>query len=66
MVKTGVAGVDLKKHALDAKDWALEHPYQASFHIASGVIFFAPGLVTVPALGAAGYGAKGVAAGKFP
>jgi len=62
--KAGVANIDLKQTAATAKDWAIEHPYQASFHVASGVVLLAPGIVTMPILGAVGFGATGVTAGE--
>lgn len=63
--KTGVASVDYKKIAVSAKDWVRENPRQASFHAASLLVAFAPGLVVVPALHGLGYGAQGVVAGEI-
>lgn len=63
-MKAGVTNIDLKQSAATAKDWAIEHPYQASFHVASGVVLLAPGVVTMPILGAVGFGATGVTAGE--
>jgi len=64
--KTGAANIDVKAIPGAAKDWAVEHPYQASFHAATGVVLLAPAIVTMPVLGAVGFGATGVTAGESP
>ena len=62
--KAGVEEVDFKQHALDLKAWSTKNPALAIFYVWNGVIFLAPGLVANPALAIAGYGAKGIVAGK--
>ena len=57
-------GYNFSGTAREAKDWVASHPYQTVFHVASGVTLLAPGLVTVPILGLAGFGATGIGAGE--
>ena len=45
--------------------WVAEHPGQTTFFIISGVVFFAPFLITVPVLRSLGFTASGVAAGNY-
>lgn len=45
--------------------WFAANPGKTAIIITSGVILFAPGLVTGPALVALGFGAEGVGAGKI-
>ena len=56
-------GYNFSESAHKVKDWVASHPYQTAFHVASGVTLLAPGLVTVPILSLAGFGATGVSAG---
>lgn len=34
----------------EIKTWIIEHPYQTTFHIANGIVFFYPSLLTGPVL----------------
>ena len=48
----------------EVKTWITEHPYQTTFHIANGIVFFYPGLVTGPVLWSLGWTSTGPRAGK--
>ncbi|GME60228.1 hypothetical protein I303_08649 [Neofusicoccum parvum] len=39
----------------DIMDWIERHPFQTIFYVTSGVVFFAPSIVTGPLLGAVGF-----------
>ena len=60
LIKDQVTDANFPQIAFDAKDWLSEHP----FYVASGVLFVGPSLVTVPVLGAAGFGTN-IAGGRF-
>ena len=62
--KDKVASIDVPQVASKAKEWVIEHPYKTGFYVTSGVLIVAPGLVTAPALGLAGFTAEGVASGR--
>lgn len=65
MAKATSSNVDIPQLTTEAIKWMAEHPGWAIYYAANGVVFLAPGLVAAPALGAAGFTAKGIAAGKF-
>jgi hypothetical protein len=46
--------------------WIAEHPYQTTFHVANGIVFFYPGLLTGPVLWSVGWTTAGPRAGKEP
>ncbi|OCK88836.1 uncharacterized protein K441DRAFT_700252 [Cenococcum geophilum 1.58] len=54
-VQDVVFAIDYKNLPTDVTDWIIAHPYQTAFHVAGGVVFFAPGLVSTPLLGALGW-----------
>lgn len=55
----------LEQVAADIERWVEEHPWQAGFYAASFVGFFAPAILSIPALEALGFGVAGVRAGTF-
>lgn len=50
----------------EVKTWITEHPYQTTFYIANGIVFFYPGLITGPVLWSLGWTSIGPRAGKQP
>lgn len=48
----------------EVKTWIIEHPYQTTFHIANGIVFFYPSLVTGPVFWSLGWTSAGPRAGK--
>ena len=61
----GVLAIDYKHLPTDVTDWIIAHPYQTAFHVVGGVVFFAPGLVSTPLLGALGWTSVGPRAGTI-
>ena len=50
----------------EVKTWIIEHPYKTTFHIANGIVFFYPSLVTGPVFWSLGWTSTGPRAGKQP
>ncbi|OCL13486.1 hypothetical protein AOQ84DRAFT_310495, partial [Glonium stellatum] len=57
--KDHIAAVDYKSLPADVKDWVVAHPYQTAFHVTSGVLLIAPGLLSEPLLGLLGWTSAG-------
>ena len=55
--------LDLPQVASDIEDWVKHHPWMAAFYTASALGYFAPGILSIPALEALGFGAVGIRAG---
>ena len=55
----------LHQVASDIGIWVQNHPWEAAFYAASALAFFAPEILSLPALEALGFGFTGVRAGKF-
>ena len=49
--------------AIDLEEWVKAHPWKAGFYAASALGFFAPEILSIPALEALGFGVAGVRAG---
>ncbi|KAL8634581.1 MAG: hypothetical protein Q9228_007823 [Teloschistes exilis] len=49
--------------ASDIETWIKQHPWKAAFYAASAIGFFAPEIISIPALEALGFGLGGVRAG---
>ena len=56
--------LNLPQVASDIEAWVKAHPYKAAFYSASALGFFAPEILSIPALEALGFGAIGVRAGE--
>ncbi len=54
----------LHQVASDIGIWVQHHPWKAAFYAASALAFFAPGILSLPALEALGFGITGVRAGR--
>ncbi len=50
----------------EVKDWISKHPYQTTFHVFNGIVFFYPSLITGPVLWSLGWTSIGPRAGKNP
>jgi hypothetical protein len=61
----GVFAIDYKRLPTNVKDWIIAHPYQTTFHVVGGVVFFAPGLVSTPLLVMLGWTSIGPRAGTI-
>ncbi|KAL8961513.1 MAG: hypothetical protein Q9193_001943 [Seirophora villosa] len=57
--------LDLKQVASDIEMWVKQHPWRAGFYAASAISFFAPEILSIPALEALGFGLAGVRAGML-
>ncbi|KAL8670056.1 MAG: hypothetical protein Q9168_005389 [Polycauliona sp. 1 TL-2023] len=60
-----VKDVDSAQFAKKVASWMAAHPYQTALQLGSGILFFGPGLLAVPALGAAGFGSTGIVSGSI-
>lgn len=49
----------------DLKHWIISHPYQTAFHIANGMVFFAPAASSGPILWGLGFTAQGPRVSMF-
>ena len=58
--------LDLVEVASDIEVWVKHHPWMAAFYTASALGFFAPAILSIPALEALGFAAAGVRAGMGP
>ncbi|OCK86093.1 hypothetical protein K432DRAFT_341911 [Lepidopterella palustris CBS 459.81] len=63
--KEAVLAVDYKHLPMDVKDLIAENPFQTTFIIVNGVVFFAPGLLSGPLLCAFGWTSVGPRAGSL-
>lgn len=50
----------------EIKMWIVEHPYQTTFYIVNGIVFFYPELLTGPVLWSLGWTSAGPRAGNPP
>ncbi|KAL8660126.1 MAG: hypothetical protein Q9202_006782 [Teloschistes flavicans] len=55
----------LDRVASDIETWIQQHPWKAAFYAASAIAFFAPEIISIPALEALGFGLGGVRAGSM-
>ncbi|KAL8846737.1 MAG: hypothetical protein Q9221_008180 [Calogaya cf. arnoldii] len=63
LAKTKAQELHLDQVASDIETWVKHHPYKAAFYLASTIGFFAPEILSLPALEALGFGFAGVRAG---
>jgi hypothetical protein len=67
--KDQLIAIEYSELPQEVLDWIKEHPHQTVFHVVSGVVFFAPGVITTPIttplLSWLGFSASGPVAGKF-
>ncbi|KAF7947731.1 hypothetical protein EAE96_008811 [Botrytis aclada] len=57
--------IEWRKLAVDIQNWIKEHPYQTSFYVVNGIVFFAPAASSGPVLWALGFSGKGPRAASF-
>ena len=55
--------LDLHQVASEIESWVKHHPWKAAFYTASALGFFAPEILSIPALEVLGFAAAGVRAG---
>ncbi|KAL8717065.1 MAG: hypothetical protein Q9225_005663 [Loekoesia sp. 1 TL-2023] len=65
LAKVKAMELDLKHVASDIEVWLKQHPWKAAFYGASAIGFFAPEILSIPALEALGFGLAGVRAGML-
>lgn len=65
LAKVKATELDLKQVASDIGLWLEHHPWKAAFYAASAIGFFAPEILSIPALEALGFGLAGVRAGML-
>lgn len=65
LAKVKATELDLKQVASDIGIWIEHHPWKAAFYAASALGFFAPEILSLPALEALGFGLAGVRAGML-
>ncbi|KAI4247326.1 MAG: hypothetical protein L6R42_009674, partial [Xanthoria sp. 1 TBL-2021] len=65
LAKAKALELDLPQVALDIETWVKAHPWKAAFYLASAIGFFAPEILSLPALEALGFGVAGVRAGML-
>ncbi|KAL8676266.1 MAG: hypothetical protein Q9186_007204 [Xanthomendoza sp. 1 TL-2023] len=65
LAKTKAEELHLDQVASDIGDWIEHHPWQAAFYAASALGFFAPEILSIPALEALGFAFEGVRAGSM-
>ena len=63
LAKIKARELHLDQVAMDIERWVEQHPWQAAFYTASFLGFFAPEILSIPALEALGFGLAGVRAG---
>ncbi|KAI4174143.1 MAG: hypothetical protein LQ343_002478 [Gyalolechia ehrenbergii] len=66
LAKVKAVELDLKQVASDIEMWLEHHPWKAAFYAASAIGFFAPEILSIPALEALGFAVAGVRAGVSP
>lgn len=65
LAKVKAMKLDLKQVASDIEVWVEHHPWKAALYGASALGFFAPEIISIPALEALGFGLAGVRAGML-
>ncbi|KAL8908167.1 MAG: hypothetical protein Q9207_000990 [Kuettlingeria erythrocarpa] len=65
LAKVKATELDLQHVASDIEIWLEHHPWEAAFFFASAIGFFAPEILSIPALEALGFGLAGVRAGSL-
>ncbi|KAL8812540.1 MAG: hypothetical protein Q9223_007266 [Gallowayella weberi] len=65
LAKTKAEELNLEQVASDIGIWIQRHPWKAAFYAASAIMFFAPEILSIPALEALGFGFIGVRAGSM-
>ena len=63
LAKVKARELQMEQVAIDIERWVEEHPWKAAFYTASALGFFAPEILSIPALEALGFGVAGVRAG---
>ena len=63
LAKVKAEELNLTQVASDIESWLKHHPWMAAFYAASAIGFFAPEILSLPALEALGFGLAGVRAG---
>ena len=63
LAKAKALDLDLHQVASDIEVWVKHHPWKAAFYTASTLGFFAPEILSIPALEALGFVAVGIRAG---
>ncbi|KAL9576478.1 MAG: hypothetical protein Q9203_007741 [Teloschistes exilis] len=63
LAKIKAQELDLLLVASDIETWIKLHPWKAAFYAASAIGFFAPEILSIPALELLGFGLEGVRAG---
>ncbi|KAL8919710.1 MAG: hypothetical protein Q9172_004848 [Xanthocarpia lactea] len=64
LAKAKAIELHLPQVASDIGIWVQHHPWKAAFYAGSAIAFFAPEILSLPALEALGFGIAGVRAGK--
>ena len=64
LAKSKAQELHLDQVASDIETWVKAHPWKAAFYAASALSFFAPEILSLPALEALGFGFAGVRAGE--
>ncbi|KAI4202063.1 MAG: hypothetical protein LQ350_002852 [Teloschistes chrysophthalmus] len=65
LAKTKAQELNLSLVASDIETWIKHHPWKAAFYAASAIGFFAPEILSIPALEMLGFGLGGVRAGTL-
>ncbi|KAL8692925.1 MAG: hypothetical protein Q9218_002151 [Villophora microphyllina] len=65
LAQTKATELDLAQVASDIETWVKHHPWKAAFYAASALTYFAPEILSIPALEALGFSLGGVRAGRF-
>ncbi|KAL8771476.1 MAG: hypothetical protein Q9209_003146 [Squamulea sp. 1 TL-2023] len=65
LAKLKALELDLGQVASDIEVWIQHHPWKAAFYAASAIGFFAPEILSIPALEALGFSFAGVRAGTL-
>lgn len=65
LAQSKAAKLDLTQVASDIGSWIKHHPWKAAFYAASALSFFAPEILSIPALEALGFSLGGVRAGEL-
>ncbi|KAL9032282.1 MAG: hypothetical protein Q9180_006594 [Flavoplaca navasiana] len=64
LAKSKAQELHLDQVVSDIETWVKAHPWKAAFYTASAISFFAPEILSLPALEALGFGFVGVRAGE--
>ncbi|KAL9026358.1 MAG: hypothetical protein Q9196_004967 [Gyalolechia fulgens] len=65
LAKVKAVELDLQRVASDIAMWLEHHPWKAAFYAASAIAFFAPEILSIPALEALGFVSAGIRAGSL-